>query len=756
MSVFRKIPVSTGIYWLEIPALDMRILCGCPVDSVKHLLKLRLIVSTEINGQPCETGPNSILLSDLSIQNGRACNRAEFPVLQMLYLQGQIIPGHPNNNGQRPRILGSANQVQAQMEYLFRGNYGLASIEELIEAGVEPAQADELMRMKLAFAFGRIMPMDELVQPVVIGHEPATLRGSTIRGSTLRGSTLEGGALPDGSTALGGGATVRRLRTNVFEFSYSGESVEIDLNLAPSEVYECPYTLDKHLPVRSYFAVIHTGDGDGWDMNRSTMGSIVLFQGRIYLVDAGPNVEHALTALGISVNEIDGVFQTHCHDDHQAGLTSLFRGDRRLAYYAAPMVRASVFKKLSAVMRIPEEEFAQLFEIHDLRVDEWNEIDGLEVRPTLSPHPVETTILRFRALWEGGYRSYAHLADIAAQDVMRKMITADTTAPGISQVFFDRTVSAYSEPANVKKIDIGGGLIHGAAADFRHDASDKMILAHLARKLTESERAIGSGAPFGTMDVLIEGESDLLRRRAFDLLFTYFPGALLHRIRHLMNSRIVVFNPEEFLFREHQPVDAVYLVLTGSVELLRSVGQGVSIVAAGSVLGETSVLQNGVALETCRAISFVQAMRVTKDLFLDFINHIASPEQLLETRVQIDFLRRSWLFSEGISCVQLNQLVRSSDLSTFAKDSVITPPHDELLVLAEGEAVLKTQSGYTEKLGTGANVGAVALSHHPSSGAQVHFTRGTSARKFPIASIAELPVVRWKLLETHLRRFGDH
>ena len=231
--------------------------------------------------------------------------------------------------------------------------------------------------------------------------------------------------------------------------------------------YEGPYSLDKHVPTRSYFAVIHTGDGDGWDMNRPTMGSIVLFQGRVYLVDAGPNIDHALTALGISVNEIDGIFHTHCHDDHQSGLTALIRGDKRLKYYAVPMVRASAFKKLAAVMRVPEAEFSQLFEVHELTLDAWNDIDGLEVRPILSPHPVETTVFQFRVLWQGGYRTYAHLADIAAQSVMRKMISADSTAPGISQAFFERTVAAYAEPADLKKIDIGGGSILGEAAALR-------------------------------------------------------------------------------------------------------------------------------------------------------------------------------------------------------------------------------------------------------------------------------------------------
>jgi hemerythrin len=278
-------------------------------------------------------------------------------------------------------------------------------------------------------------------------------------------------------------------------------------HLARGEGYECPYSLGYHLLQRDYFTVVHTGDGDGWDMNRPAMGSIVLYQGRVYLVDAGPNIDHALTALGIGVNEIDGIFHTHCHDDHLVGLTALIRGDRRIAYYAVPMVRASVIRKLQTVMQISEAEFGALFDVHELHLDAWNDIEGLEVKPVLSPHPVETTIFYFRVLWEGGYRSYAHLGDIASVDVMRKMIAPADAPAGISQARFDATVRDYTQKADVKKIDIGGGLIHGAAADFAGDPSGKLILAHTARRLTEDERAIGSGAPFGTVDVLIEGIS---------------------------------------------------------------------------------------------------------------------------------------------------------------------------------------------------------------------------------------------------------
>jgi hemerythrin len=729
MSALRKISVSTGIFWVEVPAADIRILCGCPVDSVKHLLRRGLIVSTEVNGVECETGPNAILLSDLAIQNGRACSRSEFPVLQMLYKQGLIVPDHPCNTGLRPLLIGSATQVQAQMEYLFRGNYGLASREELIEAGLAPEQADELMRMKLAFAFGRIMPTEELIEPLFVARDPVEIRN---------------------------GLMIRRLRTNVFEFSYQGEHVEVDLNLQPGEVYECPYTLDRHLLSRDYFSVVHSGEGDGWDMNRPTMGSILLFQGRVYLVDAGPNIDYALTALGISINEIDGIFHTHCHDDHLAGLTTLIRGDKRIAYYAVPMVRASVTRKLSAVMRIPESEFCKLFDVRDLKLDEWNDIEGLEVRPILSPHPVETTIFYFRVMWEGGYRSYAHLADIVSLEVLHNMIAPEDAIAGVNKAFYEKTATAYAIKADVKKIDIGGGMIHGVALDFRDDDSDKLILAHTARRFTEDERAIGSGAPFGTVDVLIEGTSDALRRRAFEYLRSYFPDAPLHSIRHLMNGKILVFNPEVLLFKEHAVIDAVYLILSGSAELLRTGVRGSSQVSAGSILGETPALHGTAAMETCRAISFVQALRLPRDLYLDFVTRGAMRHDLQESREKLDFLRGNWLFADGVSCVTLSRLIRSAESVVFNKDRIIPPPADELLVLRSGEASIATPSGFSENLRSGGYVGATAISRDESKGAQLRFLTLSEAYRFPLDTIANIPVVRWKLLETHRRRYVDN
>ena len=95
----QKINVANGLSWVSIPEADLRIQCGCPADSVKHLMKRGLISRARKDGVTIETGPNAILLSDTPIQHGSIANLAEFPVLQMLYRQGMFLPGASQQHG---------------------------------------------------------------------------------------------------------------------------------------------------------------------------------------------------------------------------------------------------------------------------------------------------------------------------------------------------------------------------------------------------------------------------------------------------------------------------------------------------------------------------------------------------------------------------------------------------------------------------------------------------------------------------------
>lgn len=223
-----------------------------------------------------------------------------------------------------------------------------------------------------------------------------------------------------------------------------------------------------------------------------------------------------------------------------------------------------------------------------------------------------------------------------------------------------------------------------------------------------------------------------------------------------MNGGILVFNPEVLLFKEQARLDAVYLILSGEAELLRTGVRGSSRVSAGSIVGEAPALHGTAAMETCRAISFVQALRLPRDLYLDFVTRGAMRLDLVESREKLDFLRENWLFADGVSCVTLSRLIRSAESAVFNKDRIIPPPADELLVLRSGEAEIATPSGYAENLRAGGYAGATAISRDESKGAQLRFLALSEAYRFPLETIANIPVVRWKLLETHRRRYVDN
>lgn len=640
----RKIDVAKGIFWIEIAEAAVRVLCGCPADAVKHMIKRGLILEQEIKGLICETGPNVILLSDIPVQGGEFANLAEFPVLQMLYKQGLGIPGHPANSGQRPLILGTDDQVKAQMRYIHRGNYGLISCEEMIEAGVPPEQAAEMMRLKLAFAFGKIRASEEILEGRVVAQNPVQ---------------------------IGSGASLKRVALNIFEFSYGEDRVAVDLNLKPGETYECPYPLGYRRFEPEYFSVIHSGDGDGWDVNRPAMSSIITYQGRIYLIDAGPQLAHVLAALGIGVDQVDGIFQTHAHDDHFAGLTVLMRAGRRIQFFSTPLVKASVAKKLTALLGLAEEQFSEFFDIKELRQDQWTDVDGLEVMAAVSPHPVETTTLAFRTLWGNGYRSYAHLADIVSMKVLEGMVNERSGEPGLTRIAFEQVRASYLTPADVKKIDVGGGMIHGAAVDFRQDTSSRILLAHRADELTPFEKEIGSSAAFGITDILIAGQSDGLRRNAFGFIEEHLPGVPLHQLRMLVNHPIEEINPGAIMLKEGEVPKDVLLLLSGRVEKIRTRSGLFGTLSAGVLIGDGAILENRPSNHTYRASSFLRILRLPASLYSEVTrrNDLGRRQQYASNLTS--FLDTTSLFGDGIPVSVLGRIVNRGKEQVFAAGDVI-------------------------------------------------------------------------------------
>ncbi|MBF0351598.1 MAG: cyclic nucleotide-binding domain-containing protein [SAR324 cluster bacterium] len=733
MSHIKKVSVTSGVFWVGIQEADVYILCGCPADVVKHLRKMGLIRSVEVNNVTCEIGPNAILLSDVAVQNGRFANLAEFPVLQMLYRQGTIIPGHPNNTGIKPIIMGNRPQVEAQLKYIYRGNYGLISEEELMAAGMTGEQAHEMMQMKLKFSFGKIRQTEELINTCIVDDQPVEIRNEVF---------------------------IRKTGFNKYEISYKNETMPVDMNLKPNQVYESPFSLGFHQLRPEFFAIVHSGEGDGWDINRPCMASVIMFQGKIYLLDAGPNIDYSLRALGIDISEVEGIFHTHAHDDHFAGLPTLMRSDHRLKYYATSLVRHSVSKKLAALMNMEESRFDDYFDVHDLDFNQWNDINGLDVMPIFSPHPVETNIFIFRAFWEDGYKTYAHFADIASMKVLREMISVDGKQPGISKEMYERVKADYMTPVHLKKIDIGGALIHGDAEDFKDDTTEKIILSHTSMMLTQRQKEIGSEAPFGMIDIMIPAHQDYLRQYAMNYLRTYFPNVNKSELHILTNCVVVSFNAGSILLKKDKTTDHVYLVLTGSVEFIDGSFEIQHSLSTGSMIGELSALKKIPVTETYRATSYIHVLQIPASLYAMFVQRNALSDSIEYMSRSRSFLQKTWLFGTNVSHPVQNRIIRGMEPFTYHEGSPI-PVSDSfgLFLVEEGSLQVYSENHVIEMLGPGDFCGEDTVILQIPSCFQAKATRTSKIFFIPENVLYQIPIIHWKLLETFEKRMGilvDH
>ncbi|MBF0184423.1 MAG: response regulator [Magnetococcales bacterium] len=721
------IPIAPGVFWLQIPEADLYILCGCPSEVVKLLMRKGLNTSAVKNGVTFETGPNAILLSDLLIQNGSFANLAEFPVLQMLYRQGMMIPGHPNNSGVKPLLIGSAEQLQAQLGYIHRGNYGLLNKEEIMACGIDATTADNMMRIKLKFAFGKIRNPTDFID------------------------TLE---LDDQQREIRNGVFIRRIGFNHFRFSYRQQQADINLNLLPDQTYQAPYPLGHHRLKRHYFAVLHTGVGDGWDPDRPSMSSVLMFQGRIYLIDVVPGISHILNAMGIGINELAGVFHTHAHDDHFAGLPELIRTDRRIHYFATPLVRASVSKKFAALLSIDENKFEQFFAIHDLQFDTWNRIDGLDIMPLYSPHPVENNLLLFRALGEDGYRTYAHWADLTSYEILDRM-----SGPGEQDVpaaFIAKIKADYHYPADLKKLDIGGGLIHGKAEDYANDHSKRLILAHLARPLTHTEMTIGSAASFGAVDILISGEQDYRRQRIFCYLKDLFPNVDDCEIRMLTNGHIVNHNVGAIIRQDTDEDDGFIDLVAAGEFVYREAKSGVcSHLGFGSFLGLRRLYDvihpdEGVYL----AESHGSLLRIPIFMFKIFLQENRLEKAFSNALHTIRFLNRTRLFGERVSFTMLFHIAEAMQQVTLADGQWIeqSMANPTLWIVSQGRVALLDEEGLEQECIEGNGFFGEHTYLHLPRPWRFQCKGECSLYQLTWHKLLQAPILHWKLLESCQKR----
>lgn len=719
----RKHQVTNGVYYLDASEAGFRILCGCPMDSVKSLMRAGLIQIIDDEKWEWHSGPNTILLSDISFQNGELCNLTEFPLMHMLYKQGMAIPEHPGY-GPKPMIVGIPEQIRGQFEYLERSVGGLTTQEIHNCLGMEQDAKDTLVAFKQRFKAGQPFIHDLITfKEILTNEEPYELA-------------------PD--------FFVVRLGLNVYLFQYKDQEEIIDLTLTENQTYGVPYNLDFHPTTRRDFSVIHSGEGNGWDIDHPCMASILCASGQYYLIDAGPNILESLNKLGIGLSEVVGLFQTHTHDDHFAGLVSILRSEHRLKFYATPVVRLSVVKKLCSLMNFDESNFVRFFEVCDLVPEKWSQLDGFEVLPIMSPHPVETNIFYFRKRTRDGYRSYGHLADVISKRVYKSFMAIEDEYQPILKNNFEHVWKTYYLPVNVKKIDVNSGLIHGDPEDYINDPSGKVIFSHITGSLSINQQAMGSIAVFGSEDLLINSSKDYLSILAEKFFQEYFPGSAISNHETILNQRRILINAGHIIVRNGSTPEYIYFILSGIIRWISPDSSTVKTMGTGSIISEEEVLLNQNSYGTYIANSYTKAIRIPKKIFREFIDENTDIQEYTLKLKERRLLQENLLFRNINTRSILDSVLESARFEEYKENMILNNfEKDSISLIVRGMAGIFYSSTLVETLSEGSFYGLDDFLHVAFEETMtVTALSDILIMHIPMQIFLETPVLLWVLIET--------
>ena len=373
------------------------------------------------------------------------------------------------------------------------------------------------------------------------------------------------------------------------------------------------------------------------------------------------------------------------HDDHFVGLTDLLKIDHKIKYYSTKLIRTSVMKKLSALLNISQERLDHCFEYIDLEFDQWNEIDGLEVKPIFSAHPIETNILFFRTFWINGFKTYAHLADITSFKVLDSMVINEDNTLGITKKFNEKMKSNYLQRVTLKKVDAGGGMIHGELDDFKEDESKKIVIAHReTNEYTNEQLEIACSADFGDVDELIPTKKDYLRHSVAYHMKLLFPNILGSKFQVLMNCEIKNFAPHTVIVRQHEKNDEVYLLLSGAIQTSSSYISEKKTIFSGTLIGDISAMTENESHETYKTLSYVNALCIPKDIYTHYIGFDYLSDVLMQ-RMSLGLIFEEFeIFSDFLSIKTQNRIGQAIIKTSISKDDMCNLDKCGLYLLVRG------------------------------------------------------------------------
>jgi hemerythrin len=264
---------------------------------------------------------------------------------------------------------------------------------------------------------------------------------------------------------------------------------------------------------------------------------------------------------------------------------------------------------------------------------------------------------------------------------------------------------------------------------------------------------IGSSAAFGSVNVLVPGQTDGLRHLAFGYLEAHLPGVPLHEMRMLLNHEVIEINPGVIILKEGETPSDVMLLVSGHVDKLRTRDRLYGRLSVGSLIGGSAILDNRPSRHTYRASSFLRVLRLPSGLFTKVVERNGLLERVRLAADLSTFLDTTNLFGDGLQVAALGRIIDNANERHFSAGetiegadlglfNIIRSGRVERLLGREVVDVLKERDFFGEE---------AAVFNGPCL-FRIKVVEDTSVVQIPGEFLVDVPILRWKLFENCQQR----
>ena len=179
--------------------------------------------------------------------------------------------------------------------------------------------------------------------------------------------------------------------------------------------------------------------------------------------------------------------------------------------------------------------------------------------------------------------------------------------------------------------------------------------------------------------------------------------------------------------------------------------------STGSFIGDTACLNDMVSTGTYRSVSHVQVLQLSKKIYQTFLQSHEMQQQVVSMQSNIDFLRKTSLFGEGLSYLVQNKIVQSMQMHRFDQGQLLLlKKADGLYLLHQGELLLQNTAGQIlETLQPGNFCGEQGFLAEKPLEITVQSSQDSTAYFIGNDTLSGIPIVHWKLLEISAKRKNE-